>query len=138
MQSSLTINSQYAVSHGGHMMVQMMFILPYWSTKSTKILPSHTGEIQRYFKKTQKNINLQPFAKISHMTFSIGVGKYNFYVCSFKKTKRNNLKEHNQIKLRGFIQFRVNRVSCVLLPLLYLTFHTFYSIVPTNLCKLVV
>lgn len=89
MQSSLTIDSQNAVSHGGHMMVQMMFILPYWSTKSTKILPSHTREIQRYFKKTQKNINLQPFAKISHVTFSIDMGKYN-YECSFKKTKRNN------------------------------------------------
>lgn len=89
-------------------MVQMMFILPYWSTKSTKILPSHGREIQRYFKKTQKNINLQPFEKISHKTFSIGMCKYNFYECSFKKTKRNNLKKHNQIKLRDFIQFPVN------------------------------
>jgi len=53
MQSSLAVNSQYAVSHGGHVVVGIMFILPYWSTK---ILPSHSGNIQRHFKQTHRKI----------------------------------------------------------------------------------
>lgn len=35
------------------MVVWVIFILPYWSTK---VLPSHGGEIQRHFKKTNRKI----------------------------------------------------------------------------------
>lgn len=51
MRSSLTVNSRYAVSRGGHVMMWVVFILPYWSTK---VLPSHGGEIQRHFKTNRK------------------------------------------------------------------------------------
>lgn len=93
MQSSLAVNSQCAVSRGGHVVLQIMFILPYWSTK---FLPSHSGDTQRDFEK--KNINPQPFAKITQNTFSIRVGKHNLYECYFEKSTGNHLKKHNLIK----------------------------------------
>lgn len=133
MQSSLTVNSQYAVSHGGHVMVRIMFILPYWSTK---ILPSHSGDIQRDFRKTDRKILTFSLLQ-KYDTFRIGVGKYNLYECCFEKVKKNNLKKHNQIKLRGFILFPASRffyLCCTSFILFILqTMHR----VPTNLCVLV-
>lgn len=120
MQSSLTVNSQYAVSHGGHVMVRIMFILPCWSTK---ILPSYSGDSQRDFKKT--NSKIWTFSLLQKYLITLSRSGWANTTCMNAILRK--LKKHNQIKLRVFIQFPANRFSYIFLPLLYL-FYPFCSI----------
>lgn len=115
MQSSLTVNRQCAVSHGGHVVLQIMFILPYWSTK---FLPSHNGDTQRDFKKMGRKILalslLQKYLKLLPALGSVNTTCKNAIL---RKLKGITLKSIT--KSRVFIQLPMDGFSYICLLLLY-------------------